>query len=158
MTGNMDQAGSDIDFEQLWEIVSCQFRLPDDSDHGPDHWKRVEANGLVLAKETGADVMVVRLFALFHDSRRENEFTDPEHGRRGSSYARELRGIHFQINDAQFDLLETACIWHTDGKHHLDPTIGTCWDADRLDLGRVGIIPDPKYMSTDLGRRMALRN
>jgi uncharacterized protein len=144
-----------IDFANLWRVVSGQFPLGKDSDHGPEHWRRVEANGLLLAKETGADLTVVRLFALFHDSRRENEFTDPDHGRRGAIYAGELRNIHFQITDPQFKLLETACVWHTEATDHEDPTIGTCWDADRLDLGRVGIIPDPKYMSTDPGRRMA---
>jgi uncharacterized protein len=35
------------------------------------------------------------------------------------------------------------------------PTIGTCWDADRLDLGRVGARPDPKYMSTEARKRAA---
>jgi uncharacterized protein len=144
-----------IEFEELWGIVSNQFQLDEHSDHGPDHWRRVEQNGLLLAKSSGADITVVRLFAIFHDSRRENEFTDPEHGRRGAAYARELRNIHFQITDLQFDLLETACIWHTERTHHQDATIGTCWDADRLDLGRVGIIPDPKYMNTDLGRKLA---
>jgi len=98
---------------------------------------------------------VVRLYSLFHDSKRENEFSDPDHGRRGAAYARELREIHFRITDMQFDLLETACTWHTETTHHHDPTIGTCWDADRIDLGRVGIIPQEKYMNTVLGRKLA---
>jgi len=151
----MDTSHATIDFEKLWVIVSRQFQLDERSDHGPGHWKRVEQNGLLLAPSSGADVVVVRLFALFHDSRRENEFTDPEHGRRGANYARDLRDKNFQITDRQFEHLETACIWHTEATHHHDPTIGTCWDADRLDLGRVGIIPDPKYMSTDLGKQLA---
>jgi uncharacterized protein len=151
----MSCAEDDIDFEKLWGIVSRQFQLDERSDHGPGHWKRVEQNGLLLAPSSGADVVVVRLFSLFHDSKRENEFTDQVHGRRGATYARELRNVHYQISDLQFDLLEKACVWHTETIHHSDPTIGTCWDADRLDLGRVGIIPDPKYMNTDLGRQLA---
>lgn len=145
------------DFDSLWNVVTGQFQGGRHSDHGPDHWKRVEKNGLLLAADSGADLVVVRLFALFHDSRRENEFTDPDHGRRGAAYARELHGTHFQISEAQLELLEFACTWHTETKHHPDPTIGTCWDADRLDLGRVGIVPDPKYMNTDLGRQLAKR-
>ena len=144
-----------VDFEKLWPIVIGQFPLGPHSDHGPEHWRRVEQNGLLLAKESGADITVVRLFALFHDSRRENEFTDPDHGRRGAAYARELRGTYFQITDEQFDLLEFACTWHTETTYNADPTIGTCWDADRLDLGRVGIIPEPRYMNTELGRQLA---
>jgi uncharacterized protein len=144
-----------IDFADLWQTVSGQFSLAVDSDHGPDHWRRVERNGLLLAESSGADIVVVRLFALFHDSRRQNEFTDPDHGRRGALYASELRFQHYEITDHQFALLQTACIWHTEARHHADPTIGTCWDADRLDLGRVGVIPDPMFMNTDLGKRYA---
>ena len=151
----MEPPGSPIDFVSLWQTVCGQFPLGEDSDHGPEHWKRVEANGLLLAQSSGADIVVVRLFAIFHDSRRENEFTDPDHGRRGAAYARELRGTYFQVTDEQFDLLDFACAWHTETTHNANPTIGTCWDADRLDLGRVGIIPDPKYMNTDLGRESA---
>jgi uncharacterized protein len=32
------------------------------------------------------------------------------------------------------------------------PTIGVCWDADRLDLTRVGIMPDPEFFSTAAGK------
>ena len=144
-----------IDWQYLWALVTQQFPLGTSSDHGPDHWKRVDKNGLLLAADSGADLVVVRLFALFHDSRRENEFTDPNHGRRGAAYARELHGTHFKISEARLELLEFACTWHTETKHHPDPTIGTCWDADRLDLGRVGIVPDPKYMNTVRGRQLA---
>lgn len=49
-------------------------------DHGVAHWARVLENGLSLAEKTGVSVIVVSLFAIFHDSRRINEVTDPEHG------------------------------------------------------------------------------
>jgi hypothetical protein len=50
-----------------------------------------------------------------------------------------------------------ACCNHTDGTLSADSTIATCWDADRLDLGRVGIVPDPAFMSTMTGRELACR-
>jgi uncharacterized protein len=115
----------------------------------------VERNGLLIAKQSRANIVVVRLFALFHDSRRANESTDPDHGARGGQFARSLHHALLHISDAEMDLLEEACRNHTSGRHHADPTIGTCWDADRLDLGRVGIIPEPRYMSTALGRQIA---
>ena len=43
---------------------------------------------------------------------------------------------------------------HTGGRTSDDPTTGTCWDADRLDIGRVGIIPHQRYMSTEPARRL----
>lgn len=142
-------------FAHLWRVVADEFHAPGYSVHGPDHWRRVERNGLLLATRTGADIAVVRLFALFHDSRRENDGWDDGHGARGAEYAASLRGTVFHLADDRFELLHYACVWHTDGEHHADPTIGTCWDADRLDLGRVGIIPDPAFMSTEFGREIA---
>jgi len=143
------------DFEPLWKLVTAQIHSPSYSVHGPAHWRRVERNGLLLATRTGADVSVVRLFALFHDSRRENDGWDAGHGARGAEYAATLRGALYDLPDDHFELLRYACVWHTDAEHHDDPTIATCWDADRLDLGRVGVIPAPEFMSTDFGRRIA---
>jgi hypothetical protein len=42
------------------------------------------------------------------------------------------------------------------GQLSTDPTVGVCFDADRLDLGRVGIEPDPELISTDAGRKRLL--
>jgi hypothetical protein len=33
-----------------------------------------------------------------------------------------------------------------------DPTIGACWDADRLNLWRLGRRPDDRLLSTDTAR------
>jgi uncharacterized protein len=44
------------------------------------------------------------------------------------------------------ELLMIACRGHSDGHRDGHPTVQTCWDADRLDLGRVGIRPDPRYL------------
>jgi uncharacterized protein len=48
--------------------------------------------------------------------------------------------------------LEFACQEHTNGGVSSDPTIGVCWDADRLNLGRVEIRPDPRWLSTKWAR------
>jgi uncharacterized protein len=145
-----------IHYDALWAAVMAEPHHRDRySLHGPDHWRRVERNACVLAARTGAIVSVVRLFALFHDCRRVNEGHDPEHGRRGADFAASVRGAWFELPDEEFDLLQHACVWHTEGHHHDDPTIGTCWDADRLDLGRAGMIPDPQFMSTSFGAEIA---
>ena len=75
-----------MDWERLWKIVAGQFHLSGSSVHGPDHWRRVERNALLLARRTGADVTVVRLFAVFHDSRRQNDLWDEAHGARGAAF------------------------------------------------------------------------
>jgi hypothetical protein len=35
-----------------------------------------------------------------------------------------------------------------------DPTVGACWDADRLDLPRVGVTVDPRLLSTAAARNL----
>ncbi len=49
-------------------------------------------------------------------------------------------------------LLVTACRDHSDGFTRADVTVQTCWDADRLDLGRVGMRPDPGRLCTEAAR------
>ena len=64
-------------------------------------------------------------------------------------------GQQFTISREQRNLLKIACLGHTDEMHSADPTIGTCWDADRLDLGRIGVVPDERFMSTPIGKDIA---
>ncbi|MFO7964266.1 MAG: hypothetical protein R6U50_10130 [Desulfobacterales bacterium] len=144
-----------IDYNRLRQYILDQFYDPEGSIHAGGHWRRVERNGLFLAKKTGADLEVVKLFALFHDSRRMNDCRDEGHGARGAELALSLLGRFFHLDAGRFDRLYYACKWHTDKRHDGDPTIGTCWDADRLDLGRIGIAPDPEFMSTDFAREIA---
>jgi uncharacterized protein len=120
--------------------------------HGVVHWARVLENGRRLAAMTGAKIEVVTLFALFHDSRRVNDYSDFGHGHRGAEYARSLRGKLVHLDDADFELLHESCRLHTDGLTEGDVTLQVCWDADRLDLGRVGTTPDPDLLCTDAAR------
>jgi uncharacterized protein len=110
---------------------------------------------LVAESNGAADVTVVRLFAILHDARRLNEGSDPDHGQRAANLAMELRGLQFELDDARLQILRTACLLHDRGQVSDDATIGACWDADRLDLPRVGIAPARRFMSTSAGRRRA---
>ena len=67
-----------------------------------------------------------------------------------------FRGRLFDLDDEGFALLEVACSGHTDGRTDGDITVQTCWDADRLDLGRVGITPHRAYLCTDHARTEAM--
>ncbi len=145
------------DWKRLWERVIADFSCDEESIHGPAHWRLVERNGLFLAEHTGADIEVVRLFAVLHDSCRKNDGEDTAHGKRASEYAATLRGELFELPDAAYGLLQEACHHHTGARLSPDPTIGTCWDADRLDLGRVGIEPSVDYMSTEIGCQIATK-
>jgi len=141
-----------INYDRLMEAILAQYRGDPDSIHGVGHWRKVERIGLLLAETSGADVEVVRLFAFFHDACRWNDNRDPQHGARGADLARQFQGNLFLLDERKLQALCLACEQHTDGQLSSDPTIGTCWDADRLDLGRVGIYPHWKFMSTEAGR------
>ncbi|QJR35828.1 hypothetical protein [Gemmatimonas groenlandica] len=142
------------DYALILQHILRDYALPVNGYHGVVHWARVLENGLLVAEENGADAEVVRLFALFHDSCRVNEHRDYGHGTRGGNLARSLRGTLVHLSDARFDLLYDACALHTDGLTTGDATLLACWDADRLDLGRVGITPKPELLCTDAARAL----
>ena len=126
----------------LLDCILNQYALPAYGTHGLSHWARVLTYGRKLAETVPGSLAVVELFAVLHDSKRVNEGTDHQHGQRGAEFAATLRGRYIELDDHQFDLLYTACAYHTDGLIHADPVIQICWDSDRLDLNRVGIKPN----------------
>ena len=142
-----------VDLRPLVTVILEEYILPKNGIHGVAHWARVMENGNRLCELTGANVDVVRLFAIFHDSRRRNEHNDPDHGQRGAEFAKRLRGSLFALPDEEFNLLHRACVGHTHELTHPDLTIQTCWDSDRLDLGRVGITPHPSRLCTEAAKR-----
>jgi HD superfamily phosphodiesterase len=72
MVAGMDK----VNLRQLIHAILEEYALPWHGIHGVSHWARVLENGLCLAEKTGANVEVVKLFAVFHDSRRVNEDSD----------------------------------------------------------------------------------
>jgi uncharacterized protein len=124
--------------------------------HGLTHWMRVERNGHYLAEHNAADRDVISLFALFHDARRVNDNCDPGHGKRGAELAKKLYKDGFlPISAEQLSTLVTACNYHTEQPFTEDPTIACCWDADRLDLPRVGIRTNPNRLNTEAAKQIA---
>lgn len=142
----------------LFQTLQQQYALPLHGIHGISHWARVYENGSRIAEKTHANVKIVQLFALFHDSKRQSEGADPEHGVRGAEYAVAFhQAALLDLSDQEFDLLYCACADHTDGLIKADITVQTCWDADRLDLYRVGILPDPALLCTRAAKSHELR-
>jgi len=139
--------------QELLAVLKKQFRINWNGKHGINHWARVYEIGIKLAEQTGANRNVVELFSVFHDSRRHNEHTDPEHGPRGAELAAQLWKVYFPLlTDEEFNLLNLACGLHTHALTHENIVIQTCFDADRLDLGRVGKVPNPQYLCTSAAK------
>jgi uncharacterized protein len=124
---------------------------PEGTLHGPGHWEQVEKNAIELAEKTpGCDVEV----AILHDCKRQSEGADRKHGERAAEFARELcgRGM-LGLDPERMALLEYAIRSHNGGMVNSDPTIGVCWDADRLDLPRVGTRPRAEMLSTRYAKK-----
>lgn len=133
----------------LMEELKAGFQLDWQGLHGARHWARVMHHGLHLASRTGADLQVVRLFAVLHDSQRANEGADAAHGQRAAGFVlKQHADRRLGLDDTRADWLAQACMGHSEGGTRANSTIATCWDADRLDLGRVGIRPDPRRLCT----------
>ena len=127
-------------------------------EHGLKHWDRVYNNGQKLLTHMTPEVhsIVVELFAYLHDSCREDNFEDLHHGERAAEWIKTLRHSYLKdLSDEDFDLLYDACRLHTTTSKTGNPTIDACFDADRLDLRRVGIMPNPKRMATKIGAQLA---
>jgi uncharacterized protein len=105
-----------------------------------------------VGKAREADLLVVELFAFLHDSCRFDDYKDPLHGERGAEFAYGNNGKHFHLGSQQLDNLCFAIRHHSGGEVSTNATIQTCWDSDRLDLGRVGIIPSPRFLSEEASK------
>ena len=60
-----------------------------------------------------------------------------------------VSALNFELSAKRMDALCKAIEHHSCGKVHDHAMIQICWDADRLDLGRVGIKPITKFMSQE---------
>ena len=142
--------------QALLHEIQRGFALRLDGIHGEAHWARVHENGLRLAEQTGADREILELFAYLHDSKRQNDGWDREHGLRAAQYIRTLQGSRLALPDEKLEWLVYACAYQSDGLTEANITIQTCWDADRLDLGRIHIRPDPFHLCTSVAKDPAL--
>lgn len=138
--------------ELAWDWSTSTTAVSAASIHGPVHWRRVARLGLRLARMEGADMLLVALFAACHDVAREHDGRDLEHGPRAAEWVqRDLRS-RLTLEPDRWRTLLDAIRRHTDGETSEDPTVGCCWDADRLDLVRIGFDIDDRLLSTGSAR------
>ncbi|MFN8625177.1 MAG: hypothetical protein U0587_04205 [Candidatus Binatia bacterium] len=156
LSGMFQACGATTIGEPLLCMIRDQFALEWDGIHGAPHWARVCENGLRLARSTGAKRHVIELFSVLHDARRLDDGDDFEHGQRAARFVQQLAGVAFELPPDDLELLIAACRRHSDGLMAGDITVLTCWDADRLDLGRVGIKPTAERLCTTAARDPAV--
>ena len=134
------------------DFLASKYQLNHNGFHGIEHWFRVLINARIIAAEVGADIDVVEHFSLLHDVMRKDEKLEILHGNRSAEFVVSLSGSWMQLNSVQMQQLTEACRDHSMGRLSKDVTIQVCWDADRLDLGRVGNMPNHTYLATKIAR------
>jgi uncharacterized protein len=112
------------------------------------------------------------LFSLFHDCRRVSDGRDLSHGAYGAlalhsfhatggmnpltaewAVAALACNIHTVVDRpkedrALIDLLDDGMLQHEgDGAQTIRDAVGLCLDADRIDLLRLGMVPDPRFLT-----------
>ncbi len=156
MTSTTSTAACDRAVRRALSLARSVFPLElRDGIHGLPHWSRVWHHGRRIATALDLDPLPMAWFAFLHDSQRLDDGRDPAHGSRAADFAVRLRhqGVFDGLPAAGFERLCEAMRLHSDGHTTADDlTILACWDADRLDLGRVGIRPDPRRLCTPPAR------
>ena len=150
-TGNLCPKCS---LDNLLALIKADYKLDWDGIHGVGHWQRVAANGRKLAELNGANRLVVRMFAYLHDSQRENNQKDRDHGLRAAKWVLTSLPDYYPLTMGEIGMLTRACEMHNENVLGDSITVSTCLDADRLDLARpgVGYTIDTRYLSTPQAR------
>jgi len=145
-----------IRLSQLWERVEKEYKMDVNGYHGKRHWEKVDKNVSMMGAMKGSkeNIKVCRLFAILHDAKRTTQGCCSDHGEEAVKWVEvnreELLGEW--VSDDEFLLLKEAIAGHTRGELSFDPTIGCCWDADRMDLIRVETIPRREMFSTQAAK------
>lgn len=120
--------------------------------HGVSHLMSVAATAARIAHATGEDVMSATVGGFLHDCARQNDGNGEGHARESAQMARSIIVKHF--GELDVNRICSAIADHAAGKTTADGLAAAIWDADRLDLARLGIVVDPAYLSTALARRL----
>ncbi len=146
-----------METDKLMPRILAQFALDPRGLHGLPHWARVYENAQRLARGKDVNPKVLELFALLHDARRVSDGEDRDHGLRSGEFARHCRGLGFDLSDADFSRLHRAIVGHDQAEGDPgDETIRVCWDAEKLDLPRLGLTPRASSLLTKEARDPAM--
>lgn len=155
------------------KVIPCltSFKKYDSSLHGVAHWTRVTRFGLLLADALSLskqEKVVIALFGWTHDLARVDDDGGNLHAIEGAEYFKVIaKKIFPDLASDILDIVQLAIRHHSDGlnaeealyeyelntrttwsRDALLNTLGCCWDADRLDLLRLNIMPNESKMST----------
>ena len=151
---------------------SVKYNRPDSLIHGMGHYERVLLYALMVAeKELPGDEEAMEILAhaaVWHDSRRLDEYLDTGHGARAAVYYHEYCSVNpeFKCHSEVEDIMRFHDIDDRTGNERIQRDFGDraeyvkklyhiFKDADALDRWRLGDTGlDPKFLRTDTARNL----
>ena len=144
------------DIARIYQMALIRYHGDELDVNGPSHWLRVWHNAQLLMPHTKANATVVELFCYLHDCCRIHDGHEPSHGLAATKFIEQHKEEFSFLSPKEFLLLLKACTEHTFLQCSNNPTIATCWDANRLDIGRHGICPKPQFLITQAAKDLIL--
>jgi len=122
--------------------------------HGISHLRRVAITAGRIAASIGEDVESAVVAGFLHDCARSDDGGGTRHAHDSAVLAKKLLSRFYPHLDTV--RLCDAIARHADGETTEDLLAACVWDADRLDLTRLGIEVDPDLLSTTVARRIIM--
>lgn len=119
--------------------------------HGLDHLRNVGYLSGKFAAELGISLETAIIGGFLHDCARSDDSDDAFHAEKSALLARKL--IKKNYSNIDEELVYKTILFHSGGKTTDNHIQGCVWDADRLDLIRLGIQPKKELLSTEPGKR-----
>jgi len=141
-----------MSLEQIEKTFEGHIQYCKSALHGISHLRQVSLLAGKIASASGADVESAMVAGFLHDAGRTDDFGGNQHALDSAILARPLLIRLYPHIDA--DLVCYAIARHADGMTTDDPLIGSLWDADRLELKRIGRYVREDLLSTAEGKRI----
>lgn len=123
--------------------------------HGINHLRQVAYLAGRFAYSINECEETAIIGGYLHDCARENDGNGNSHAHESALLATKIISKFYpEIN---IERVYNAIFFHADGLITDDPFIGCIWDADRLNLVRIGIIPKVELLSTEVAKRFHSR-
>jgi len=120
--------------------------------HGLPHLRNVSYTAGRIASAVNEDIEAAVVAGFLHDCARQDDNGGREHAYESALMARGIIQEHYP--HLEVERLYACIALHADGKVTEDMLIGSVWDADRLDLARIGIEVREEFLSTLIAKRI----
>lgn len=123
--------------------------------HGVQHLRQVAFLAGRFAYSLNVDYKTAIIGGYLHDCARSDDGGGNSHAHESAFLAKRIIETNWSSTD--IDKIFYAIYYHADGLNTNDPFIGCIWDADRLNLVRLGLIPKVELLSTEFAKRIHTR-